>query len=116
MVTADVLRSHGQDPDAALMSVARDLMQRPVTVSESTDLHTALVVMMRHSLREVMVAEKGRIVGFLDEAEIGRVYHDATVHDAEGATAETAGADDAETGAASPSDPGTTSAPPGPPG
>jgi CIC family chloride channel protein len=107
MITADVLRSHGQDPDAALMSVARDLMQRPVTVSESTDLHTALVVMMRHSLREVMVTERGRIVGFLDEAEIGRVYHDATVHDAEGATAETARADAAETGAASTSEPGT---------
>jgi hypothetical protein len=32
-----------------------------------------------HGLREIpVVGEDGRIVGFLDEAEITRVYHDAT--------------------------------------
>jgi len=113
MITSDVLRALAQDPDAANIAIAADLMQRPVTVEENTDLHTALVVMMRHGLREVMVTNKGRIVGFLDEAEVGRAYHSSMSLDAESEATESARANAAEEGGASTSTPGAADSTPG---
>jgi Mg/Co/Ni transporter MgtE len=51
----------------------------PVSVNETDDLQRALEAILEYGLREiVVVAEDGHIVGFLDEAEITRVYHRAT--------------------------------------
>jgi CIC family chloride channel protein len=67
------------NPDLGELAIADDLMVPPVTVKDTDDLQRALQVILEHGLREIVViAEGGRIVGFLDEAEITRVYHDAT--------------------------------------
>jgi CIC family chloride channel protein len=51
----------------------------PVSVNDTDSLQRALEVILEHGLREiVVVGPDGRIVGFLDEAEITRVYHSTT--------------------------------------
>jgi Mg/Co/Ni transporter MgtE len=51
----------------------------PVSVKDTDDLQRALEVILEYGLREIVVVDdKGHIVGFLDEAEITRVYRDAT--------------------------------------
>jgi CBS domain-containing protein len=53
-------------------------MVPPVSVKDTDDLQRALAAILENGLREiVVVGPEGRIVGFLDEAEITRVYHRA---------------------------------------
>ena len=60
------------------------MMVAPSSVLDTDDLHTALDRILKHGVRELLVLdEAGRIVGFLDEAEITRVYHAATEPTAE---------------------------------
>jgi CIC family chloride channel protein len=67
------------NPDLREFAIAHDLMVPPVSVSDSDDLQRALEAILEHGLREIVVVEgEGRIVGFLDEAEITRVYQQAT--------------------------------------
>ena len=84
--------SHGgHDPGRALAHVreparlrARSpwppiLMQAPLSVPMSQNLHDAIELMLRHSLREIpVIDEAGKIVGFLDETDITRAYLAAT--------------------------------------
>ena len=64
--------------DGAL-TIAHDMMTAPISVRDTDDLHTALEQILQHGVRELVVLdEEGRIAGFLDEAEITRVYHAAT--------------------------------------
>jgi len=80
MVLSDVLRTMAANPDLGEFAIAHDLMVPPVSVRDSDDLQRALKTILEHGLREIMVVgEDGKIVGFLDEAEITRVYHEATV-------------------------------------
>jgi CIC family chloride channel protein len=66
-------------PEFVDVSVADDLMGNPVSVSEGDDLHKALSLLLEGALREVPVVNpEGRIVGFLDEAEITKAYHMVT--------------------------------------
>ena len=66
-------------PEVGGLAIADDMMQPPLSVSESDDLHAALEAILRHGVRELLVVDhEGRIVGFLDEADITRVYHGAT--------------------------------------
>jgi CIC family chloride channel protein len=79
IVLSDVLRTIAANPDIGDFAIAHDLMVAPVSVNETDDLQRALEAILEHGLREiVVVAEDGHIVGFLDEAEITRVYHRAT--------------------------------------
>ena len=80
VVTSEILRTMAADPDVGPLTIAHDLMVPVVSVNESDDLHTALETVLKHAVRELLVLdENGRIVGFLDEAEITRVYHTATM-------------------------------------
>ncbi len=79
IVSAEILRTMAADPDLAGFALADDMMSAPLSVSESDDLHVALEAMLTHGVREVLVIdEEGRIIGFLDEAEITRNYHGQT--------------------------------------
>jgi CIC family chloride channel protein len=79
IVLSDVLRNLAADPDLGGLAIAIDLMVPPVTVKDNDDLQRALEVILEHGLREILVVnDSGAIVGFLDENEITRVYHDAT--------------------------------------
>jgi len=79
IVLSDILRTIAANPDLGQFAIAHDLMIPPVSVSDTDDLQRAVEVILEHGLREiVVVGEGGRIVGFLDEGEITRFYHDAT--------------------------------------
>jgi len=79
VVLSDVLRTMAANPDIGEFAIAHDLMVPPVTVKESDDLQGALDAILEHGVRELIVVDdEARIAGFLDEAEITRVYHDAT--------------------------------------
>jgi chloride channel protein, CIC family len=79
IVLSDVLRTMAANPDLREFAIAHDLMVPPVSVSDSDDLQRALEVILEHGLREIVVVDaEERIVGFLDEAEITRVYQQAT--------------------------------------
>jgi CIC family chloride channel protein len=82
IVLSDVLRTMAANPDIGDLAIAHDLMMPPVSVKDSDDLQRALTAILEYGLREVVVVDDGdRIVGFLDEAEITRVYHEATKKD-----------------------------------
>ena len=67
------------DPDVGPLAIAHDMMAPPIAVKGTDDLHGALEIILKHGVRELIVVDdEGRIVGFLDEAEITRVYHEAT--------------------------------------
>jgi len=79
IILSDVLRTMAANPDIGEVAIAHDLMMPPVSVQETDDLQRALEAILDHGLREIVVVDaNGRIVGFLDEAEINRVYHRAT--------------------------------------
>jgi chloride channel protein, CIC family len=79
MVLSDVLRTISANPDLAKLTIAHDFMVPPASVAASDDLQTALETILEHGLREIVVVdERDRIVGFLDQAEITRVYQQTT--------------------------------------
>lgn len=79
MVNTELLRTFASQPDFELVTVAADLMQAPLSVPVSESLHVAIELMLRHRLRELpIVDEGGKIVGFLDEADVTRAYLAAT--------------------------------------
>jgi CIC family chloride channel protein len=79
MVLSDVLRTMAANPDIGELAIAHDLMVPPVSVQDTDDLQRALEAILEHGLREIIViGPQGRIIGFLDETEITRVYHRAT--------------------------------------
>jgi CIC family chloride channel protein len=79
IILSDILRTMAANPDIGEFAIAHDLMVPPVCVRDTDDLQRALEAILEHGLREIVVVdEEGRIVGFLDEAEINRVYHRAT--------------------------------------
>jgi CIC family chloride channel protein len=80
MIQAELLRTFASQPDFEQVTVAADLMQAPLSVPMSQTLHDAIDQMLRHNLREIpVVDETGKIVGFLDEADITRAYLSATI-------------------------------------
>jgi CIC family chloride channel protein len=79
VISADILRTMATDPDVGQFALADDMMAPPLSVEESDDLHTALEAILTHGVRELLVVDQqGRIVGFLDEADITRAYHSST--------------------------------------
>lgn len=81
MVTSDVLRTLAASPDVGALVVAEDVMRPPVQIRSDADLHQALIAMLEHGLREIVVTDAaGTMIGLLDEAEVGAAYHAATEH------------------------------------
>jgi CIC family chloride channel protein len=79
MIQAELLRTFASQPDFEQVTVAADLMEPPLSVPMSQNLHEAIDQMLRHNLREIPVVDEfGKIVGFLDEADITRAYLAAT--------------------------------------
>jgi CIC family chloride channel protein len=75
MVNSELLRTFASQPDFELVTVAADLMQAPLSVNVAESLHAAIELMLRHQLRELpIVDDAGKIVGFLDEADVTRAY------------------------------------------
>ena len=61
------------------VTVAADIMQAAVTVRAKDDLRAAAQALLKAASREMpVVADEGRILGFLDEADIARAFLDAT--------------------------------------
>lgn len=76
VVYSELLRTFTAEPGLQDFTIALDLMHPPLFVDEETDLHTALERLLEHNLRELLVVDKlGKVIGFLDEADITRVYH-----------------------------------------
>jgi len=79
IVNAEVMRTMAADPDLSGLALADDMMAAPVSVQEDDDLHAALELLLSNDARELIVLDDdGRIVGFLDEAEITKTYHGRT--------------------------------------
>lgn len=79
IVSAEILRTMSADPELGAFAVADDLMGPPVSVKETDDLHVALEKLLECGARELLVVDgSGRIVGFLDEADVTRAYHGET--------------------------------------
>jgi CIC family chloride channel protein len=79
VITTEILRTTTQEPHLAAIAIADDLMSPPILVQETDDVGTALEMLLRHNAREVIVVDdSARIVGFLDEAEVTRLYHAST--------------------------------------
>ncbi|HZS37621.1 MAG TPA: chloride channel protein [Polyangia bacterium] len=75
MISAEVLRVLAGEKDLGAVAIAADVMQAPITARDDDDLRTAAERMLQHSLRELAVVDAtGRIVGFLDEADIAKAY------------------------------------------
>jgi CIC family chloride channel protein len=75
IVDTDLLRTFASQPDFELVTVAADLMRSPISVPSTESLHAAIDLMLNHQLRELpVVDEAGKIVGFLDEADVTRAY------------------------------------------
>jgi chloride channel protein, CIC family len=79
VISSEVLRTMTSDPDVGRFALADDLMASPLSVKDTDDLHVALEQILANNVRELLVVDQtGRILGFLDEADITRVYHSAT--------------------------------------
>lgn len=79
MITAESLRALGSSPESQPWTVAADLMQAPVTARAEDDLRSAAQTMLDKGLREIpVVAADGKILGFLDEADVAKAYLGAT--------------------------------------
>ncbi len=75
LVAADALRVLAAEGPGSSWAVAADVMQPPITVTLDDDLRCASQRLIESALREIPVVDgEGRIVAFLDEAEIARVY------------------------------------------
>jgi CIC family chloride channel protein len=79
MITAESLRALGSSPESQPWTVAADLMQAPVTARAEDDLRSAAQTMLERALRELpVVGADGKILGFIDEADIAKAYLGAT--------------------------------------
>jgi CIC family chloride channel protein len=79
MITADALRMLVLDRDVDKWTIAADIMVPPVTVRPDDSLRAATSILLQNGIRELPVVDpQGRIVGFLDEADIAKAYLEAT--------------------------------------
>jgi CIC family chloride channel protein len=79
IISSEILRTMATDPEVSQLALADDMMAAPLSIRESADLHVALDLILANNVRELLVVnDEDRIVGFLDEADITRVYHSAT--------------------------------------
>ncbi len=75
LIDVAMLRQFGADHEIEMIAVAAEVMRPAVTVRPGDDLHRAVERMVESGLRELpVVDDAGQIIGFIDEAEITRVY------------------------------------------
>ena len=90
LVSTDALRVLAAERDAT-WAVAADVMQPPITARPEDDLRRVTERLVANGLREIPVVDgEGKIVGFLDEAEIQRVHLEAASRAERAARASTA--------------------------
>jgi chloride channel protein, CIC family len=76
VVTTEILRTVMRHPELANITIADDLMMPPIVIGEGDDVNAAVELLLLHGVREIVVVnDEGRVVGFLDEAEITQLYH-----------------------------------------
>lgn len=79
LIDATTLRALGAEHAIEHVTVAADLMRPPLVVTLTDDLHDAVQRMVDGGFRELPVVDgDGKIVGFLDEVEVTRVYLEIT--------------------------------------
>ena len=79
VITTEFLKTAMQEPEISAIAIADDLMTAPIVVSYGDDVNRAVELLLLHGSREIVVVDdEGRIVGFLDEAEITQLYRAAT--------------------------------------
>jgi chloride channel protein, CIC family len=79
VITAEVLRAVVREPELSNITIADDLMVPPVVVGDGDDVNSAVELLLLHAVREIVVVnDEGRVVGFLDEAEITQLYRAST--------------------------------------
>jgi CIC family chloride channel protein len=79
IITPDTLRMIAAEPEVRPMTIAADVMRPPVHLDPDDDLREAMHAMLAQHLRELPVADaEGRVIGFLDEADITQAYLVAT--------------------------------------
>jgi len=75
VIDSALLRTFATQPDFEQVTVAADLMQPPLSVRASDNLHATIELMLRHEVRELpVIDDHGKILGFIDEADITRAY------------------------------------------
>jgi CIC family chloride channel protein len=80
-IYAEVLRTAATNPELAEFAIAHDMMTTPASIKETEDLHRALQALLEHGVRELLVLDsEEKIVGFLDESDVTRAYHEATLN------------------------------------
>lgn len=80
LLSLSTIHALANQRDASALLVAADAMQAPSSVLPSDDLRRATELMIESGLRELPVLDlEGRLVGFLDEADIARSYVDAAI-------------------------------------
>ncbi|MCC7385822.1 MAG: chloride channel protein [Deltaproteobacteria bacterium] len=80
VISSETLRAVAGDREGESWASARDLMQAPVTIDPDDDIREATQKLVANALRELPVVDgDGRIIGFLDEAEISRAYLQAAL-------------------------------------
>ena len=68
-----------REPELANITIADDLMMPPIVVGEGDDVNAAVELLLLNGVREIVVVnDEGRVVGFLDEAEITQLYRAST--------------------------------------
>ena len=78
-ITSESLRLIASERELERMTVAADIAQSPVSLAPGDDLRTAVESMQVNTLREIPVVDgQGRILGLLDEADVGKAYLIAT--------------------------------------
>ncbi len=79
MITGDQVRLIASNREVATWTIAADMMQTAVVVSEETDLRHAAETLVLSGLRELLVTDaNGEIVGLLDEHDVSRAFLDQT--------------------------------------
>jgi CIC family chloride channel protein len=76
LLSGDSMRTLVREEELARVAVAADLMSAPATIPADDDLHTAIEKLLESGMRQLPVIDaEGGILGFLDESDIARAYH-----------------------------------------
>lgn len=79
VISADILRTTSGDPEIGALALADDMMEAPISVRDTEDLHSVLERMIGGAMREILVTdERGQVLGVLDQTEITAAYLAAT--------------------------------------
>ena len=75
LITSEDLRLLRSEPDLGPLVNAADIMRPPVAARLRDDLHAALEMMLAHQIpRLPVVDDEGKLLGFVGEDAIAKVY------------------------------------------